>query len=431
MFKLPNLLFDTPDAPAGGGPKGGDKESLVEFLKDDEPVDKEDEIDLEDKEEEQEEEKDDDEKDEDKDDTKDDELEALVEDAEAEEPSDEQLEVVTPVRRKEILAKYPDLFKTFPYLEKAYYREQQFTELFPTIKEAQNASEKSQNFDQIETELMQGNSSTILESVKEMDENSFHKLVDNFLPTLQKVDKEAYVHLLSNVSRHIIADLVNATKKSKNEIYENAASVLNQWLFGTTDFEEPTPLAKKDTGEDEKEVKLREKERDFARRRFETTRSDLDNRVSNSVRSAIETNIDPKGSMTEYVKRTAVREANEALENAVRSDARFKGIVDRLWDAAFKADFSKESVDRIRSAYLSKAKTLLPSVIKRARIEALRGMGKRVREEAPDNEEKEVKTPQKGQKKEGAPRPQPSGRIKEAKDIPKGMSTFDFLSLPD
>src|SRR5215831_19879700 len=45
-------------------------------------------------------------------------------------PKEENLELVTPVRRGEILAKYPNVFKDFPYLEKAYYREQQFTETF-------------------------------------------------------------------------------------------------------------------------------------------------------------------------------------------------------------------------------------------------------------------------------------------------------------
>src|SRR6516162_6794140 len=40
--------------------------------------------------------------------------------AEIGEPTEEQLELVTPVRRREILKAYPDLFKKFTYLEKAY-----------------------------------------------------------------------------------------------------------------------------------------------------------------------------------------------------------------------------------------------------------------------------------------------------------------------
>src|SRR5215510_11268328 len=59
--------------------------------------------------------------------TVEDELEAELE--EDQKDLDENLELALPVRRKEILAKYPDIFKDFPYLEKAYYREQAYAEV--------------------------------------------------------------------------------------------------------------------------------------------------------------------------------------------------------------------------------------------------------------------------------------------------------------
>ena len=64
---------------------------------------------------------------------------------ELEGPKEEDLELTDSSSRKEILAKYPKLFKDFPYLEKAYYREQQFTEVFPTIQDARVQCEKAQN----------------------------------------------------------------------------------------------------------------------------------------------------------------------------------------------------------------------------------------------------------------------------------------------
>jgi hypothetical protein len=84
-------------------------------------------------------------------------------------------------------------------------------------------------------------------------------------------------------------------------------------------------------------------------------------------------------------------------------------------------------VDKIRSAYVSKAKTLLPSVIKKARNDALRGMGKRVKD---DDDTTDESTRKKGPVPSGRPRSQSSntGKIKEAKDIPSGMSTLDFLN---
>ena len=90
-----------------------------------------------------------------------DELKELEEELErkAKPDEDEDLEdLVTPARRKDILAKYPALFKDFPYLEKAYYRDQQFTELLPTIADAKAAVEKAEILDRTEQLVMSGDS---------------------------------------------------------------------------------------------------------------------------------------------------------------------------------------------------------------------------------------------------------------------------------
>ena len=83
-----------------------------------------------------------------------DELKEMEEELEG--PSEEDMELMTPVRRKEILAKYPQLFKDFPYLEKAYYRDQQFTEVFPTIQDAKIAVEKATILDRFEQQVVNG-----------------------------------------------------------------------------------------------------------------------------------------------------------------------------------------------------------------------------------------------------------------------------------
>jgi len=69
----------------------------------------------------------------------------------------------------------------------------------------------------------------------------------------------------------------------------------------------------------------------------------------------------------------------------------------------------------------------LPAALKKARIDALKGMGKRTNEKADDDVEDT------GSKRDSAPqthrRQNPvTSRIKDAKDIPRGMSTFDFLN---
>jgi len=69
-------------------------------------------------------------------------------------------------RRKEILAKYPDLFKTFPSVEKAIYREQKYAEVFPTLDDAKEAQERAGILSKFEENIFSGDINTVLEQLK-------------------------------------------------------------------------------------------------------------------------------------------------------------------------------------------------------------------------------------------------------------------------
>lgn len=437
-------LFYPEDASGTGGTPSGEmgKEEVIEFLGDDDDDAKKEVIDLNDKakegdegkkddkegkkpkEKEVKEPKDDDDTDDDSDDEEDvkDELSELEE--ELEPPTEEQLELVTPVKRRDILKKYPALFKEFPYLEKAYYREQQFTELLPTIDDAKEAVEAKKTLDNFEKDLIGGNTEIMLKAIKEQNPNSFKKIVDNYLNTLSKIDEGAYHHVIGNTIRHTIMAMVSEGKRSGNDALVSAAALLNQFSFGSTDFKPPTNLAEtKDEKETTKETDLDKERKAFVKQRFEASRDDLNTRVNNSLKNTIAANIDPKSSMTDYVRRNASREALESLETLISKDSRFQSLVDKLWEKAFQSNFDKASTDRIRSAWFSQAKTLLPSVIKKARNEALRGLGKRVKDDDDSNESKKAPV-----KQQGRPQSQSDNKSGNKKEVPRGMSTLDFLS---
>lgn len=449
-----NICF-SPDTPggAGGTPIGEmSKESMLEFLNrddDETPIELEqkdkkdakgDKTDKSEKGEDKSVEKndtedpeddEDDEDDEDKDSDEDaDDLDELEEDLE--EPDEDKLELVTPVRRKEILKAYPDLFKKFPYLEKAYYREQQFTKVFPTVDDAKQAQEASESLKQMEADLMDGNPEVVMTAIKNQDGKSFAKLIDNLLPTLAKVDGDAYLNVVGNLIKHTVASMYKKGQAkggdSGREMME-AAAVLNEFMFNTTQYEPPKGLSERngpDPKNDEEKVKLQRERDDFNRTRFETARGEANTRINNSIKATIEANIDPKNSMSPYVKKTAVREVQEEIEKLITGDKRFKVIVDQLWKKASGTNFSKPGVDDIVTAFRSRARTLLLPVIKKARIEALKGMGKRVRED-----KDEEPTPRTRRSREDEPTSKRTGRITNAKDIPAGMTSREFLMSDD
>jgi len=337
-------------------------------------------------------------------------------------PTEEDLlELTTPVRRKEILAKYPQLFKDFPYLEKAYYREQQFTETFPTVADAKLAAEKANILDRTEQQVMNGDISSVLIAAKQESGEAFNKIADNYLPTLRRVDQQAYYHVLGNVIKDTIITMVKEGRAlgDQGAPLTSAANILNQFIFGSQTFSAPAPLAKQvDPRIQEQEKQYQQHERQRVYNTFESVKNDLQTRADNVLKSTIDGHIDPNGTMSDYVKGHATNEAFDALEGLISKDTRFRSLLDKLWEKAFQTGFDKESTDRIKSAYLSKAKTLLPSVIKSARNSALKGSS---------NPYTENKPATKGPITRGRSAAPSSGRIRKASDIPQGMSTLDVL----
>lgn len=356
-----------------------------------------------------------------KDDEEVDELAELEEDLE--EPDEEKLELTTPVRRREILKKYPQLFKDFPYLEKAYYREQQFTEILSTIDDAKEAAESHKVLQRYTEDMVEkGNISNVLKMIKETNPDTFASVVDTYMDHLERIDPAAHLHVQSNLVKNIILGMVDEAKSSNDNDLRTAALLLNKWAFGSSKFTPPTRMSKQASPEAEgKEKEISKREQEFNNRVIDSAVSDINNRVNNSIKGAIDNNIDPNGSMTDYVKRNAARDALEKVSGLIKKDVRFQKIVDKLWERAANDNYSKDSQDEIRKAYLSKAKSLLTPVLKSARNEALRGMGRKLKD-VEDTEEPER------QSIKNEPRLS-SDRQKAKLASLKGKSTFEALNV--
>lgn len=339
------------------------------------------------------------------------------EDEELTEEKEEELELVVPARKKEILSKYPKLFKEFPHLEKAYYKEQQYAELgLATIDDAKEAIEKVKVLDAFESDLMQGNTEKLLKSVKETNPDAFAKVADEYLQTLGRVDKDAYFTVIGNLMKHTIVGMVNEAKRlgeEKGSALQESAAVLNQYLFGTSEFEPPKKLAKesKDTSEADKLKKERE---EFEQSRLDNAKSEVTSRFDGVLKNTIADNIDKNDAMSAYVKRNAIREVQETVKEMLAEDKAFTGLVDRLFKNANEDKYSRASLDKILATYRTKARVILPSVIQKVRNEALKGLGK-----VKSDDDKRGPLP--------VTRTSTSS-VKGTKDIPKGMSTFDFLN---
>jgi vacuolar-type H+-ATPase subunit E/Vma4 len=222
--------------------------------------------------------------------------------------------------------------------------------------------------------------------------------------------------------------MVRDGKEQNNEELSTAAAVLNQYIFGTTKFTHPTNLSQEDINDEskKKEDAVTQREKDLIEKTFNNARDDLGTRVDNILKSSVDKAIDPADSMTEFVKRTATREVLEGLEDLISRDTRFRTIYDKLWERAFENDFDKESMDKVKKAYLSKAQTLLPVLIKRARNEALKGLSRKASDD--NGKDKRGPLPVGKTRSSATLASGKSNSGNNSKSVPRGMSTLEYLN---
>ena len=358
------------------------------------------------------------------------ELEEEVEEEKVDDKEDDLEELAVPVSRKEILKKFPTLFKEFPYLEKSYFREREFSKVFPTLDDARSAAKDSEILRNFDADLTNGDTSKILQAVKAGNPEAFTQIADNYLDVLNKVDRDAYLNVIGNVVKSAVISMTREARQSNNAALAAAASALNQHIFGTEEIQPPTKLSPEKKNDPEKERLQKEKE-EFARQKFESARKNVNARINNTLRATIDANIDLNSSMTDYLRSKASGDAMDKVITLIEKDQAFNTLVGKLWANAEKNSYDDESMGKISRAYRNKAKVLLPAVLKSVRSEALRGMGRRSKSEqdsAPRNTEENPP------RRRESTSPRNSGNVNyrgrpedEAKKIPQSMSTRDFL----
>ena len=324
---------------------------------------------------------------------------------------EEEEQLLVPPRKKEIIKKYPNFFKDFPQVEAELFRGRQFTEIFPDIDTAKEASEKADTYDQVEEDLAKGDIRKIIAAVKDSGQEAINNLADDYLGYLQVVDKEAYIHVISGVIKQAVESMAKSGRDNEDEDLFNAAKQLHVFMFGKKEFEPHKRLSESRNTESER---LSEEKRNWNNQRFETSRKEALDKVRNRIQSVVDTNIDKKNSMTPYIKKNAVKDAMTILDTAMSQDRSFQRTVDSLLKDARKANLSAESMQKVVSAYLSKAKSLLPGVIQKAKNEALKGIpGKRA------ERDRSGRLPITGRN---------DGSRKSSTEIPTGLSSFDALN---
>jgi len=315
------------------------------------------------------------------------------EEKDEEEEEEKKLAAKPPYDRptmQELREAFPDLFKKFPSMRDVFYREQEFTQIFPTIEDAKEASVNAQAYNNLSDKVLSGDSEDLLNAVKNTDEAAFKKLATSILPTIYKLSPDlhwqATVPLLQNLVRGFYVE----GKRKGNDNIANAAEYLSDFIFNDISIARGEKSLIPERKEESEEAKKLAKDRsDFETQRYNTFFGDVRVGIDRDVKNMINERgkVDPDKVFSEFIRDTIINKVQAEVDKQLAADKAHMKYMSSLWEKAKREGYSEEWKSRISSAYLARAKSLIPSIRAKLISEAM-GTSSKLSERAKEIAEK-------------------------------------------
>jgi len=278
-----------------------------------------------------------------------------------EELDEEEKEVENEFTVRALKKEFPNIFKKFPEVKEAIFRERAFTKIFGSVEEAEDAASKSQYLDEISQDIFEGKSENLLKSLKKNSEESLKIFASGFLPELYKTDKELY-HEITDHALNQMLHVVNANAmKNGNKNLAMAVKYISQFVFGEAELPELKQL-NKPVEKSEAEKKLEERERSYEKQKYSEFEDSVHSRARTKLEALIKEGFADDKTMTDFVKDAITDKIIDQVGTTIAKDKFFQSQLASLWKKAVREGYTGEAKSRIISAYLARAKKIVPSV---------------------------------------------------------------------
>jgi hypothetical protein len=291
---------------------------------------------------------------------------------------------------KQMIAKVPEaekVFKAFPQLRDAYYREAKFSAIYSTIEDAQDASEKAEALDTFDANIRAGSSKELLEAIGSEDKKTLKKFAASLLPTLRELDEDLFYESTIPVVNTVIKNLFKSGEKLGGKDGQNmmaAAKIIANHLHGSYDI--PDNEKKVDPELEAERKKFEDDKAQEQNAKFERFETSVNERTRGYLEKAISKGLDE--SISEFTRNGIIGEVIKRVGKELSNDRQHMTAISRLWKASLTERLSDKSADRIITAFLSRAKQLIPEIRSKVKAEALgskqkatNGAGKTTRRE--------------------------------------------------
>jgi len=322
----------------------------------------------------------------------------------------------------DIKAKYPEFFKDFPTFRDSIFREVEYTKMFPTIEDAKEAVDDVLAFNGLRDSVLAGKSEDIIDAIEQTDKKAALQFATGFLPALYKKNQEFYAAAVTPLFEKLARTLYN----NSDENTRNAALVLAHFMWGK-DGDGVVKGEKtfiKGNEESAEEKRLREDRSKFESEQYEGFRGAVLSDLSSQRRALITRGLDPQKTMTDSQKEMLIERIEKLVDQTLVSDASHMSVMNARWLRSKREGFNNTSKEKIVSAYLSRAKQVIPSIRDKER-DAFFGTKKKA------SEKKIEEIDNRSSKKEVV-----SGRVagsqkevlKPSKELYRKMSDLEILS---
>lgn len=268
----------------------------------------------------------------------------------------------------DIKTKYPKIFKEFPDLREVLFREQKFSEAFGSVEEAQTAAAKVQNFDTIEAALLGGDSSPIIDQLQANAPEALVQVVDNFLPKLLEKSQDLYLRASVPVIEQFIHSAYEHGKRVGDANLMKSAQHAANFIFGKPEIPDPSRRGKP-SGPHPAEQKLEEERKSWAQTRFRESSHEISGQVDRVLEREIENGLDPDKKLSDRQRTRLIQDIKDEIDAQLSKDEGFKRQMRGMWQRASTSNYSREQRASIQSAFLARAKPLVPAIRSRLKAE--------------------------------------------------------------
>lgn len=286
-----------------------------------------------------------------------------------------------------IKAKYPDLFKDFPDLKRSFFVLPKYEEMFADPQQAVEAVEKSREFDDLEADIIgNGKADLLVKTLSENNPKALKRLLSSFADSVRENFEDGYLDLANPILQELCYTAFQHGNKTGNKNLATSARHIANFIWNNGgDIPDITKKAKSEPSAAERELARERSENE--RDRFMSAVQSIMPSVEENLKSVL---LNGLKSLTTFERKAVLKDARREIDEALKNDKAFQKSLDHLWGRAKSEKYSDASKERIKQAWLSRARQIAPSIRNRLAKEALDA--RRSAERTTNNEEQKKRT---------------------------------------